>query len=151
MRDTSKISTKDILDKYSRKLESDLGSSSLEQEDYSKEYEKFKAELITEPSKYEKWAKSLGNFIKLKVSEKDKAKIQNYLDTAHADVTPSQALTLSIMSMLGVFFLTLLSAVSIYLITGTVQILFIFLGLIASMFVFYYSYTMPKRLANAWR
>src|SRR3989344_6328378 len=93
----------------------------------------------------------LGNVIKIKVAEKDRERIQGYLDIAKLDVSAGQALTLALMSMLAVFFATILIAVGIYLINGSLQILFVFLGLIASTFVFYYSYSMPQRLANIWR
>src|SRR3989344_6661371 len=143
-------STKEILDKYSRKLESQLNVEESE-ESYSGEYSRFKEEMIPELGRYERWAQSLGNVIKIKVAEKDRERIQGYLDIAKLDVSAGQALTLALMSMLAVFFATILIAVGIYLINGSLQILFVFLGLIASTFVFYYSYSMPQRLANIWR
>ena len=140
--------TKEILDKYSRKLESSISE---EEKDFSKEYIQFQKDMSRELTRYERWAQSLGNIIKLRIAEKDRIKVQHYLDVAHVDVSASQALTLSIMSMLGLFFATILTAVAIYFINGSIQLLFAFLGLIASMFVFYYTYSMPQRLANAWR
>ena len=142
-------STSDIIEKYARKLESNLNFES--PENYSEEYIKFKQDMIPTLTSYEKWARSLGNFIKLKVSEKDRMRIQKYLETAHLEVTPSQALTLSALSLLTIFFLTILAVVAVYLINQSVQLLFGFLGILASLFVFYYTYSMPKRLANFWR
>jgi hypothetical protein len=143
-------STKDIIDKYSKKLESQIDT-----EDYpantTQEFKKFKQELSPELSRYERWARSLGSIIKIKISEKDRNKVQSYLDTAHLDVTAEEALTLSILSMLGIFFATLATSVAIFLINGTIQLLFGFLGLLTALFVFYYTYSMPKRLANLWR
>ncbi|MDO8459805.1 MAG: hypothetical protein Q7S74_01725 [Nanoarchaeota archaeon] len=149
-------SAADVLDKYTRKLESQLNSSNslnvgVSKEEFSREYIKFKEEMIPELSKYERWAKSLGNVLSVRVAEKDRIRIQKYLDTAYLDVTASQALTLSLISMLVVFFATVLTAVGIYLINGSIQFLFVFLGIIASLFIFYYTYSMPQRLANAWR
>ena len=156
-------STKDILAKYGKKLESQLGDETVSEESYSESYMRFREEMVPELNRYERWAKTLGDVIKIRVSEKDQRKIQNELDVAHLDVTPSQAATLSILSMLGVFFLTLMVAAAILLIkfpgnfgdvtTGEISdlALFVFLGLIASMFVFYYTSTMPKRLANSWK
>lgn len=144
-----RLSTQDIIKKYSRKLESQIQTQSYA--DTSKEYLQFKREMIPELSRYERWATSLGNIISLKISEKDRIKIQKHLDAAHLDVTASQALTLSLLSMLGVFLATILITVSIFLINGSLQILFAFLGIVASLFIFYYTYTMPKRLANEWR
>ncbi len=152
------VTTKDIINKYSRKIEKELYSP-YSSPNQSREYQQFKSEMIPSLSPYEKWAKSLGSLIGLKISEKDRLKIQKYLETAHLDITPSQALTLSVISMLLVFFGILLIAVAIYFITASSATdnsianlaLFVLLGAIASVFVFYYTYTMPKRLSNAWR
>ena len=140
-------SSEEILRKYSNVIESEMSSSAKTSEDY----EQFKRDMILKLTKYEKWAKSLGNFIKLKIAEKDRIKIQNYLNIAHLDVTPSQALALALLSMLSVFFLTIMIALGIYLITEKFQLMFVFLGLLASGFIFYYAYTMPQRIANSWR
>jgi len=107
--------------------------------------------MLPEMSRYKRWTNTLGNIIKIKVGKKEGEKIQRYLNIAHLNVTPSQALTLSIVSFVLVFFLTLLIAAAVLLINGSVQLILVFLGFIASIFVFYYSYTMPRRLANAWR
>lgn len=146
--------TKEILKKYERKLEEDIGSSStVDAEALSKEYSAFKGEMIPEIGSYEKWVKSLGNLISIKASEKDRAKIQPQLNIAHLDVTASQAITFSIIAMFAVFFGTLLMSVAIYLIRNSLNglVLFAFLGFLASLFVFYYTYTLPKRLAAEWR
>jgi hypothetical protein len=58
---------------------------------------------------------------------------------------------LSLLSAFFIFFAILLISVSMYLINKSMQTSLIFLGLIASGFIFYYAYSMPKRLANAWR
>ncbi|MCA9485313.1 MAG: hypothetical protein KC506_00540 [Nanoarchaeota archaeon] len=156
-------SAKEVLEKYGRKLESQMNTQKVDEGDSSGEYQRFRGEMVQTLSRYERWAKSLGNIIKVGVKEKDRIKIQKNLDSAHLDVTPSQVMTLSMMSMLAIFFATILSAVAYYLISfpgGFANVsfnqisdlgLFIFLGLIASVFVFYYTTTMPKRLANAWR
>ncbi|MDP1696107.1 MAG: hypothetical protein Q8L29_04290 [archaeon] len=145
------VTAEEILRKYSRRLNSNTNTYSESQENYSSEYLQFKKDMIPEISGYERWAKSLGSILSLKVAEKDRAKIQRYLNVGHVEVTASQALTLAIMAMLSVFFATMLIVVAAYLISGTAQLLFAFLGLIASMFIFYYAYSMPQRLANAWR
>jgi Flp pilus assembly protein TadB len=156
-------STRDILAKYERKLESQLGDETIPEESYSESYMNFREEMLPELNRYEKWAKSIGNIIKIKISNKDRVRITKQIEAAHLDVTPSQVATLSIMSMLGVFFLTILVAAAILLIKypgdfaalTSAEIsdlgLFVFLGLITSMFVFYYASSMPKRLASAWR
>ncbi len=144
-----------IMDKYSKKLQSQLNSKGYSSGDglekYSGEYLRFRAEMIPELTRYERWAKSLGNVLKLKIAEKDRSRVQKFLDISHLDVNASQALTLSVMSMFAVFFAAVMAVVGIYLINGSTQLLLGFLGLIASLFVFYYTYSMPQRLANIWR
>ncbi len=142
------VTTKDILDKYSRKIEQSLDSYSAPE---SSDYLEFKQEMVSIPSRYEKWARTLGNIVSIKIAEKDRLKIQIQLESGHVEVTPSQAMTLSVFSMLAVFIGTLLITAAFFLINGSMQVLFFFLGTLASLFVFYYVYTMPKRLANAWR
>ena len=141
------VTTKEILNKYSRKLQSDIVDAPTESSDYLQ----FKQDMIPETSPYERWANTLGNLLSIKVSDRDKIKIDKYLQQAHLDITPSQALTLSIISMLGIFFGTLAATVALYIINGSVQFVFAFLGLLVSLFVFYYTYSMPQRKANAWR
>ncbi len=148
--------TKQILEKYSRKLESEIYDAEKPYpEQFSEEYAKFRQEMIPELSKYERWAKSLGNIIKIRIAEKDRQKIQNYLDNARLGVTASEAITLALISMLGIFFLAILTTVSIYLIFPPSNlnnlVLLSFLGIITSFFVFYYVYSMPKRLSNIYR
>ena len=147
-------SAEDIIKKYTKKIEKEISSSPKSYE--SKEYTQFKQEMVPEVTRYERWAKSLGNAFKVKLSEKENAKIQRYLDNTRLDVTSSQALALSIMSLLIVFFITIISAFSILLINESRVVspelfTFIVLGMLASLFIFYYTYTMPQRLANSWK
>ncbi len=142
--------TDEILSKYGKKIESQFNSYQ-QRQDYSKEYLQFKEDMLPEISRYKRWCETLGNLIKIKVSQKESIKIQKHLDIAHASITPSQVLTLSLISSMGIFLLTMLAAISIFFITQNLPLLLIFLGLMVSMFVFYYSYTAPKRMANAWR
>ncbi|MBS3065774.1 hypothetical protein J4229_01885 [Candidatus Pacearchaeota archaeon] len=149
---TMTTSADEILKKYSKKLESEIGPSNT---NYSSEYLKFREETIPEITTYEKWAKSLGSLIKVKVAEKDRLKMQRYLNIAHNNATPSQAFSLSLVSTAIALFATLLIAISAYLINPNIQfsnlLLFSFLGIITSLFLFYYTYTIPERLANEWR
>ncbi|MEK6928470.1 MAG: hypothetical protein AABW65_00755 [Nanoarchaeota archaeon] len=141
--------TEDIIKKYSKRIEQEISLST--SKNVSQEYSKFKKEMYREPSSYEKWAKSLGSIISIKVAEKDRVKMQKYIDSANIEITPSQAIGLSLFSMLGSFLAIILITTAIYFISGSFQLLFLFLGLIASIFVFYYTYTFPQRLANSWR
>ncbi|MGV8142432.1 MAG: hypothetical protein ACP5NS_02235 [Candidatus Pacearchaeota archaeon] len=143
------VTTDEILKKYSGKIEAKLNDSP--SEDYSKEYTQFKQDMLPEISSYKRWADSLGNIIRIKVSEKERAKIQRSLDIAHLDIDASQSASLAVVSMLLVLFVTLGATLSISLLGSSFPLMLTFLGFILSIFVYYYVYSMPKRLANIWR
>src|SRR3972149_3564046 len=144
----------DILRKYGSKIEGQIATSNITKGNYSQEYMRFKSEMAPELSKYEKWCKSLGNMIKLNIAEKDRMKVKRQLDIAHLDVEPSQALTLSVMSFVIVFFIGLVVSVAIILINEDVAsfpFLFFILMVVFSIFLFYFVNGYPVRLANRWR
>lgn len=143
----------DILKKYGARIESQFknGGQQGTPASYSAEYEQFVNEDIPETSRYARWANTLGNLIKINVSEKDRVKLQKHLSAGHINVTPSQAVTLALVAFLVTFFGTALITVAFYLINESIQFLFMFLGFMASVFVFYYTYSMPARLAKMWR
>jgi hypothetical protein len=144
----------DILRRFGSIIEKKMGRSSLEGPSYSSAYTQFKQEMAPDLSRYERWCHSLGNMIKLKVSEKDEKKVKRFLEIAHLDVQPWQALTLSVMVFLSVFFLGVLISVAAALIKGSFAafpFLFFFLVLIFSLFLFKFVGGYPERLANKWR
>lgn len=147
-------SSEDILRKYSSKIEGQIKTSGFKNSNYSREYVKFREEMAPEFSRYERWCHSLGSFIKLKVSKKDEERIRRKIEIAHLDIEPAQALTLSVMAFIGLFFLGLLISVAIALIKGgfaEFPILFFFLIVLSSVFLFYFTNGYPTRLANRWR
>lgn len=147
--------TRDILRKYGSMIEKQMKVSDKDTDiGYSKSYASFKQEMAPSLSGYEKWCKSLGSVIKLNVAKKDEEKIRQQLSVAHLDIEPWQALTLSIMAFMSVFFIGLIISVAIPLIKGSISefpVLFFFLSLLIAMFLFYYFNSYPKRLANQWR
>jgi len=145
-------SAKDILKKYGSKIEQSITvRDAAPSSDYSRDYVKFKQEMAPSLSSYEKWVKSLGSMIKMKVAEKDAIKIKKDLEIAHLDVEPWQALTLSIMIFLGVFLGGLFLSTASLLIFGSFPVLFFILMLVLGLFLFYFFNNYPKRLANQWR
>ena len=142
------MDSKDILEKYSSKIESQLDSNERSQ---SEEYSEFKREMIKENSPYERWAHSLGNVVSLKVSPKDRIKQEKLIKEAHLAVTPEQTITLAIVAFLVPVFLTILSTAAIFVITEKIQLSLVVLGIMASVFIAYYAYTMPKRIASEWK
>jgi hypothetical protein len=152
----SKEDVKDILQKYGSKIESRISTSSSEikSTNYSQEYLRFKEEMAPDISRYEKWCKSVGSIIKLKVSEKDRAEIQKHLNIAHLDLEPWQPLTLAVMSFLIVFFIGVFISIAVVLIHNSFDafpLLFFSLMIIFSFFMFYFMKMYPARLANKWR
>src|SRR3989344_7681890 len=107
---------KDILRKYGSKIEGQIQSIDTGKSGYSREYIRFKEEMVPHLSRYEKWCKSLGSVIKINISPKDEARIKRDLEIAHLDVEPWQSLTLGVMALLSVFFLGLIISVAILLI-----------------------------------
>lgn len=150
-----KPDVKDILRKYGRKIENRIDSSNINiKGSYSREYLKFKEEMAPELTRYEKWCRSLGSLIKLNISDKDNDRIKKDLEIAHLDIEPWQAVTLSVMSFVGVFFVGLLISISVVLINNSLAsfpLLFFFLMFIFSFFLFYFVNGYPSRLANQWR
>ena len=145
---------KDILRKYGSKIESSIKTTGIKKVNYSQEYLKFKQEMVPQISRYEKWCKSVGSIIKLKISEKDKAGIKKHLEIAHLDLEPWQPLTLSIMSFLIIFLIGLFVSIAVVFIQGSFDafpFLFFFLMLVFSLFIFYFMKVYPARLANKWR
>lgn len=152
-------SVEDVLREHGARIERQINS---EGTGYSSEYLKFKAELSPELSRYEKLCNSLGNIIRIKVSQKDEIEIKKHLETAHLDVQPWQALTLALVSFIGVFFVGLVISLGIAFLgsnsTGGLEsffsnfpFLFFFLMIILSAFLFYFVKAYPSRLANQWR
>jgi Flp pilus assembly protein TadB len=149
-----KIDINEIIRKHGAKLESQIKSFNNKKTSYSREYMTFKQEMAPELSRYEKWCKTLGSILKLKVSKKDEIKIQKSINIAHLELEPWQSLTLSVMAFASVFILGLLISVSIALIKGSIAefpMLFFFLMIVLSLFLFYFVNGYPARLANKWR
>jgi len=142
---------KEVMKKYSRKLGEEIKRDVSDSNFNSQEYEQFKSDMMPEISRYEKWVKSFGRVIKIKVSSKDYIKLNSQLESAHLSVEPGEAAGLAVFSFLAVFFLGILISVGIWLIQESFPFLFLFLIFAASLFLFYYFYTMPSRLATKWK
>ena len=142
---------KDILRKHGARLEGNINSSKINKESYSQEYVTFKNELAPELSRYERLCKGLGSIVKLKVSKKDEDKVKRAIEVAHLDIEPWQALTLSVMAFISIFFIGILITLASFLITNTIPVLFFILSLMLALFVFYYANNYPSVLSNKWR
>lgn len=142
--------TKEILDKYSGKLEREVVGYT-PQTHFSKSYQEFKQAMTPTFSLYEKWCKSLGNIFTLKLADKDRARIERQIEIAHLNLSASEVVVFSVSVLLISFFALMLAFVAVYLITGAFSILLLVFALVFSLFLFYYAYTAPQRLALQWR
>jgi len=157
-----KTDVSDILKKYGAKIETQINSGE-GAGSYSKEYLRFRQELMPELSGYERYCKSLGSVVKLNVSKKDSDEVAKYLEQAHLQVEPWQALSLAVMSFVVVILIGLIASIAVSLIKnisgdnfldGFVEgfpKLFFVLMMVFSLFLFYFVKDYPKRLANKWR
>ena len=126
-------------------------SKANETKKFSQSYEKFKESMLPEFNRYEKWCKSLGNFFKIKVGEKDRLRIEKDIETAHLNITASEVVVLSTMLLFLTLFGGILFFTAIWLLTGAFSLMFLFLIFIFSIFLFFYSSKTPERLAMKWR
>lgn len=149
-----RLTVDEILRKHGARIESQINTSNLEKINYSKEYSSFKEEKSPELNKYERWCNSAGNIIKLKISKKDEDKLRKSFEIAHIEAEPWQALSLSVIVFLTVFFAGLFFSIAITMINGSIDkfpLLFFMLVTIVSIFLFYFINDYPNRIANKWR
>ena len=142
----------EILKKYCGKLSEGINEE-YKSGDISKEYIHFKQDMMPQLSRYEKLAKTF-SLLKLKMGKKSEERMKKNLDSAHLDLTPSDVATFSFFSAVMVFMLGLVIYVVVYMNTDELSGangLFLALMFIASLFVFYFVYTSPERMANMWR
>jgi len=150
-------SADDILKKYGRKLQNEIVTdsplSSAPTRDSSSEYAQFKSDMMPSLSKYENFAKSIGGMMGIKLSQKDYDRLDKNINIAHLDLTPSEVVSAAFLSTIFSFLGGVIFCAAIWLL-GWAQnfpLLLFFLFLISSMFIFYYLYSMPSRLAMKWR
>lgn len=154
-----KPTTDEVLKKYEAKLSSNVKSFDKEgfsSEEYSKSYQDFRKGLAKEYTGYEKWCKNIGSLVKIKASKSDREKLQKYIDTAHLSISPDEAAGFSAMSFLLVFLLSFVGIMSYWLLAteaGFDQFptMFLFLSILGSVFIYFYTYNYPKTLALEWR
>ena len=153
----------DVLKKYSKKIETEMGSYNYEQSNsytnpdsqepnaLSKDYLQFKEDMMPDHSRYEKLAKRLGGIIKLSAPSKDKVKIEKELRIAHLDLSSSEVISLAFMAFFLIFLFGIIICTVIFFITNQLPTLFFLMLLVTSLFAYYYFSTMPVRLATKWR
>ncbi len=154
MSSNKKPSVEEILAQYSKKIEGQINTTESYPSKDSRSYLRFKEDSKKNLTNYERWCNTLGNIIKLAPSKKDEAKIKKDIETSHMNIEPWQAITLSVVAFVGVFFLGLIFSL-LYMFLGkegtSFPLLFFILVLIFSLFLFYYLNNYPSRYASKWR
>lgn len=140
---------KDILRKYESKLEGEIKTEP--SGDWSKEFKKFREEALPNLSIYERLCRNTGRFLKIKLNKEDEEKINRALQTAHLDLNARDTAAFSIFTFLAVILGSLLIFVGIYFLTGSFSILALFLIFFFAIFLYYYTASMPQRLAQQYR
>ncbi len=142
----------EILKKYGNKIESQINTTTVQNNSgYSQAYSTFKEEMAPAWVRYEKLCHSIGNILKLKISQKDELKVKRNIEIAHLDIEPWQAVTLSAVTFFFVFIIGLFITVSVYVFTGNVPVLFFIMLVVSSLFLYNYISGFPERFANQWR
>jgi len=154
--------TDDILKKYGKKIESQMnvynsGNSGSSTPEISKSYAEFKESMVPEYNKYERWCKSIGNLISIKVGVKDKIKISRAIEIAHLNITPAEVVGLSVALLFGTLFGGIFALVAGWLLftdgnfLNSFPFMLLFLIFMFSIFLFFYSSKTPERYAMKWR
>lgn len=144
------VDAEEILRKYGKKIDNEINSG-IQEKDFSKDFEQFRNEMVPSLNRFEGLASSLGSVISIKLAQKDAEKIQKQLDIAHLTISPSQVMGLAVISLIAVMLFGVLASAAILLINDSFPFMFLVLSFITAMFLFYYVYSTPARMANAWR
>ena len=64
------VNVDELFAKYGKKIEKQIQADEAGEGDFSREYLQFKKEMAPDLSRFERWCKSLGNIIKLRIAEK---------------------------------------------------------------------------------
>jgi len=147
------VSTEDILKKYGAKIESQTKGSGRSVDNFSHSYTQFRKAMTPAFSRYEKWCKALGNILHIKVADKDRVRIEKDVAFAHLDLSASEVVVFAVSLLFLSFFGGLLLLVGGWLLIPGASFSFFLMLLVMlfSVFLFYYAYTTPKRLAMQWR
>jgi Flp pilus assembly protein TadB len=144
----------EIMRKYGSKIEGEIKTTELGAIKDSKSYLKFKEEREMELTNYERLCKTLGSIVKMNPSKKDEEKIRRDIEIAHMNIEPWQAITLSVVIFISVFFLGIILSIIYAIAKGGLTnfpTLFFLLITIVSIFLFYFFSGYPARFASKWK
>ncbi len=142
----------DILRKYEGQIEKAIGTDSKESgAGYSREYLQFKREISPNLSLYERLAKGVGRVINFKLKKAEEERLQEFLDTANLDMTPKDAAAFALASFIFTILFSLIIVTGLFLAGITIPLVIILFFLVIAGFVYYYTNSLPKNLAQRWR
>lgn len=151
----------DIIQKYKKRLSIELGENEENSENFeltsskvtSREYEEFKQDILPAHfSWYEKCCNLSEKILKIKPDEKKTAILQEAINTAHLNVTPTGTTSLSIVApliiiLIGIFFSFLIPAIQ----GEGASLFFIVCFLLFGLCIMFPLQKLPEFLANSWR
>ncbi|HLC95903.1 MAG TPA: hypothetical protein VJH97_01105, partial [Candidatus Nanoarchaeia archaeon] len=137
----------DIYNKYKQRIEAELGAAVEDKQPYSKEYKEFREEIKgVRLSIYEKFCEFSEKFIQIKPDKQKAALMQESIDIAHLNVTPTGATSFAILIPLSImFFGSLISFALLQSFFFVVFFLVIGVSLISPFG------QLPVYIANGWR
>jgi len=143
---------KDILKRYEARLNRELEYETTNVE-FTKEYEQFKREAFKPLSRYEKWAKFASKILKVKPSGKNSEKFDKALSIVHSEITSEESMSLAVNAFIVTILLTVIGFASYVFLTGGayLPLMYLFLGVLFSGFLFYWLYSFPLIQAKIWR
>jgi hypothetical protein len=139
----------EILKKYGGKIEKEIATEKTIE--FSKEYKQFKEEAMPNLTRFERLCKNTGKTLRIKVKRIDEELINKQLETAHLDITASDVMAFSTLILLLGLLASAVIVVGIYFLTDSFSFIAFFLMFFFSLFLFYFSVTSPKRIAESWR
>ncbi len=144
----------DLRKKYLNRLEGEMTGdkesvSSIE----TKDYQEFKKENMPRHlSHYEKWCNVAAKYLKITPDENKKDEIQEYLDIAHIQTTPTGVYSFAVMApLLLILTITFLSFIIPFALNLSPSLFLMFVGLLGGASLIVPLLHLPKLIANNWR
>ena len=141
----------DILARYEKKLGRELETESASESGFTREYIQFKNEAFKTLSRYEKVAKFSGKILRVKPPKKDEAKFAKAFSIVHSELEPAEAVSLASNAFILSLLISILGFVVYFIFTNEFPVLYLFLGIAFSAFLYYWLYSFPLVQAKIWR
>ena len=131
---------------FEKRLEKAEGKEQQPQRSYSQAYEQFKEDQTTTiTTNYERAANFAGKILKLKVKEKDREKLERYIQMTHMNIQPEYVNSLALLSAIPFLIATIVTFIT----TDSIFFPALFAG--SAIFALYYFANTPKHIYDSWR